>query len=369
VMDEEPGLPGKASKSKSKSKRSGLPLLALTPTLTLTRERSEVARVHVIDSHTGGEPTRVVISGGPDLGGGSVAERLQIFREQHDPFRSAVVNEPRGSDVIVGALLLEPADPSCAAGVIFFNNVGTLGMCGHGTIGLVVTLSHMGRIGPGEHRIETPVGVVTTRLHESGVVSVGNVSSYRLAKGVSVPVEGHGTVTGDVAWGGNWFFLVEEHGQELSLGNVAALTDFTWRVRQALARHGITGRDGQEIDHIELFGPSDQPEVHSRNFVLCPGKAYDRSPCGTGTSAKLACLYADGKLQEGEVWRQESLVGSVFEGSIQVVNGELVPIIKGNAFVTAEATLILDPADPFCWGIRERDAIITAGRGDVHVDG
>jgi 4-hydroxyproline epimerase len=225
-------------------------------------------------------------------------------------------------------------------------------MCGHGTMGVVVTLAHMGRIGPGEHRIETPVGVVTAWLHESGAVSVQNVPSYRLAKEVTVPVEGHGPVRGDVAWGGNWFFLVGDHGQEIALGNVEALTEFTWRIRQALARHGITGSSGEEIDHVELFAPSEKPRVHSRNFVLCPGKAYDRSPCGTGTSAKLACLYADGKIREGEVWRQESVTGSVFEGTVRVVNGDLLPTITGSAFITAEATLILDPADPCCWGIR-----------------
>jgi 4-hydroxyproline epimerase len=281
-----------------------------------------------------------------------VADRLQVFRARHDTFRSAVVNEPRGSEVLVGALLVEPADRSCVAGVIFFNNVGYLGMCGHGTMGLVVTLAHLGRIQPGDHRIETPIGVVTARLHESGEVSVRNVPSYRLAKEVGVPIEGHGTVSGDIAWGGNWFFLISDHGQELTLRNVEPLTDFTWRIRQALARHGITGREGQEIDHIELFGPSERPGVQSRNFVLCPGKAYDRSPCGTGTSAKLACLFADGKLAEGEVWRQESIIGSIFDGTVQEVHGKLVPTIKGSAFVNAEATLILNPKDPYCWGIR-----------------
>jgi 4-hydroxyproline epimerase len=315
------------------------------------KERT-VQQVGVIDSHTGGEPTRVVLRGGPDLGGGTVAERLAVFREQYDHFRSAVVNEPRGSDVVVGALLVEPSDPACAAGVIFFNNVGYLGMCGHGTIGLVVTLAYQKRIGPGEHRIETPVGPVTATLHEDGRVSVRNVLSYRLARGVCVPVEGHGVVMGDVAWGGNWFFLVEEHGQEISLQNVEALTDFTWRVRQALERQGVTGAGGVEIDHVELFAPSNTPGVHSKNFVLCPGKAYDRSPCGTGTSAKLACLYTDGKLNPGEVYRQESVVGSVFEGTVEPTEGGVIPTITGTAHVTAEATLILDPADPFRWGIR-----------------
>jgi 4-hydroxyproline epimerase len=309
-------------------------------------------RIQIIDSHTGGEPTRVVIAGGPDLGRGSLAERRALFRDQHDDFRSAVVNEPHGSDVLVGALLCEPVDSGCVAGVIFFNNVGCLNMCGHGTIGVAVTLAHLGRIGPGKHRLETPVGVVTFEMQGTNTVTIENVPSYRHAAGVAVPVDGAGPVKGDIAWGGNWFFLVGEHGQELELRNVERLTDFTWRIRQALERNGVTGAEGQEIDHIELFGPPRDPANHSRNFVLCPGKAYDRSPCGTGTSAKLACLFADGKLKEGQAWRQESIIGSVFEGSVRVDGGRVLPSITGSAYVTAEATLLLDPHDPFQMGIR-----------------
>ena len=313
---------------------------------------SEVQRIQVIDSHTGGEPTRIVVAGGPDLGSGSAATRLERFRVHCDRFRSAVANEPRGSDVTVGALLLEASIPGCAAAAIFFNNAGTLGMCGHGTIGLVKTLSHLGRIGPGEHRIETPVGIVTAALHASGQISVRNVPAYRLARDVAVAVRGIGTVVGDVAWGGNWFYLVRDHGQELRLDRVAELTEFAWRVRQALAEQQVTGGQGQEIDHIELFSSSPNPTAHSRNFVLCPGKAYDRSPCGTGTSAKLACLYADGKLAEGETWRQESITGSIFEGTIERDGDLLIPTITGQAWVNAETTLLLDPEDPLCWGMR-----------------
>ena len=307
-------------------------------------------RIQIIDSHTGGEPTRIVISGGPDLGRGTVAEQLKVFREQHDRFRSAVVNEPRGSDVIVGALLVEPADKSCVTGVLFFNNVGPLQMCGHGTIGLVVTLAHLGRIRPGEHRIETCVGVVTATLHEDGSVSVSNVPSFRKVKGARIEVPGAGEIRGDVAWGGNWFFLEENHGEELALTNVERLTDLSWRIRQAVNAQGFP-----EVDHVELFGPPQTKGGHSRNFVLCPGKAYDRSPCGTGTSAKLACLAADGKLAEGHAWVQESILGSTFTGRFQWVNrekGEVIPVITGTAFVNAEATLLLAENDPFCWGIR-----------------
>jgi 4-hydroxyproline epimerase len=292
------------------------------------------------------------VSGGPDLGLGALADRLNEFRQHHDSFRSAVVNEPRGSDVVVGALLCNPVDPACAAGVIFFNNVGYLGMCGHGTIGLVATLAYMNRITPGEHRIETPVGVVSAELHENGNVTVNNVASYRSAADIAVKVRGHGEIRGDVAWGGNWFFLVRKHDMSLTLKNVDELTAFTWAIRTALRESGITGDQGKEIDHVELFAPSQIPGVDSKNFVLCPGKAYDRSPCGTGTSAKLACLYADGKIKEGQVWKQESIVGSIFEGTVRVKEGKVYPSITGSAFVNAEAELILNPEDPLCMGIR-----------------
>lgn len=312
-----------------------------------------VKRLQVVDSHTGGEPTRVVVAGGPDLGTGPLSERLERLGAEHDWLRRAAVNEPRGSDVLVGALLCEPHDERALAGAIFFNNVGYLGMCGHGTIGLVVTLAHLGRAAPGEHLIETPVGTVAARLHEDGRVSVANVRSYRLRRGVSVTFEapGGGTrrVTGDLAYGGNWFFLCHDHGLDVEPGNVPALTEWARRIKAALAEAGVTG-EGHEVDHVELFGPS--PVADSRSFVLCPGDAYDRSPCGTGTSAKLACLAEDGLLAPGAVWRQESVIGSVFEAAYEPApDGGVMPTITGTAHVTAEATLLLDPDDPYAHGI------------------
>jgi 4-hydroxyproline epimerase len=306
-------------------------------------------RIQVIDSHTGGEPTRVVVAGGPDLGSGSLAVRRERFRRDFDGFRRAVVNEPRGSDVLVGALLVPPEDASCAAGVIFFNNVSYLGMCGHGTIGVVATLLHLGRIEPGTHRIDTPVGAVTARLSADGEVALTNVASFRKANAVTVDVPGIGRVTGDVAWGGNWFFLIGEHGHDLALRNVDALTDYCWRVRQALNAAGYP-----DVDHVELYGRANAASANARNFVMCPGKAYDRSPCGTGTSAKLACLAADGKLGEGEAWVQESILGSTFTGRYRWIDRAaqtIEPEITGKAFVNAEATLIVDDRDPFAHGI------------------
>jgi len=246
--------------------------------------------------------------------------------------------------------LVPPHDPSCQYGVIFFNNVGCLGMCGHGTIGLVAALAHLGRAVAGDIRIDTPVGAVTATLHADGRISVANVASHRKAQNITVQVPGIGAVTGDVAWGGNWFFLVEDHGQVLALDRVEALTDYAWKVRQAVNEQGYP-----EIDHVELFGDPVAPSAHSRNFVLCPGKAYDRSPCGTGTSAKLACLAADGVLAPGDDWIQESILGSVFTGRFEWMDrsrGQIAPIVTGTAHVNAEATLLLDDSDPFCWGIR-----------------
>jgi 4-hydroxyproline epimerase len=307
-------------------------------------------RIRVLDSHTGGEPTRLVLEGGPDLGAGPLEGRAALLREKFDAYRSAIVNEPRGSDPMVGALLVPPHRAGCDLGVIFFNNVGTLGMCGHGTIGLVASLAHLGRIAPGRVRLDTPVGAVEALLHADGSVSVDNVPSHRAARQVELEVQGHGKVRGDIAWGGNWFLIITEHPFRLAPESLETLTDFAWRTRLAANAQGHP-----EVDHVKLSGPAARPDHHSRSFVLCPGKAWDRSPCGTGTSAKLACLAADGKLAEGEVWLQESVIGSVFSARYRWIDrakGIVAPTITGTAHVMAEATLLLDERDLFCWGIR-----------------
>jgi proline racemase len=310
--------------------------------------------IRVIDSHTGGEPTRIVVEGVPDLGGGDMASRRSALRERFDWLRTSLCTEPRGSTWMIGAVLEKPVSPEAVCGIIYFNNIGYLGMCGHGTIGLVATLAYLGRIKPGAHRIETPVGDVMIHLGADGKVSFDNVRSYRRHKDLTVDVPGIGPVVGDVAWGGNWFFISKTKRQ-LRLQDVPELTDITMRIRAALEANGITGDNGAWIDHVELAGPpSDPAKADIKNFVLCPGGEYDRSPCGTGTSAKLACLAADGKLAPGGVWRQESIVGSIFEGRYSTADnpdGGIIPTVSGSAWVNGDLKLVIDPNDPFKYGI------------------
>ena len=308
--------------------------------------------MRVIDSHTEGEPTRVIIEGGPDLGAGSMRDRIARFADEFDQVRKMAILEPRGSDAIVGALLCEPTQDDCAAGVLFFNNRGYLGMCGHGSIGVAVTLAYLGKIGLGESKLETPVGVISVNLVDENTVTVENVSSYRYRRDVTVDVPKLGMVTGDIAWGGNWFFLCKESPFPINLDNERALTDAALKVQNALWSQGITGRDDGEIDHIEFFTDAEAGDADSRNFVLCPGGAYDRSPCGTGTSAKLACLADDGVLAPGTDWIQESIIGSRFVARYALnENGEIIPSITGRAFICADATLIQQGDDPFRNGI------------------
>ncbi len=312
--------------------------------------------IQYIDSHTEGEPTRVVLAGGPEFAPSSLADRRALLAAQFDDFRSSVILEPRGSDALVGALLCDPVDPGCAAGVVFFDNRVYLGMCGHGMIGVLVTLAYLGRIAPGRHRIETPVGIVEAELINPNEVVVENVPSYVDRLGVRVEVPELGTVTGDVAWGGNWFFLVDGAPYPLRVDFIAPLSKAAADIKQALRDAGITGDDGSPIDHIEFFGPALSTSAHSRNFVFCPGAAYDRSPCGTGTSAKLACLAAAGQLAPGKEWVQESIIGSSFRASYQKgENGRILPSIRGHAYICAEGKLIRDPEDPYRHGIQHAD--------------
>lgn len=317
----------------------------------------------IIDSHTGGEPTRMVYDGFPDLVGNSIQDKLQYFKQNFDHLRQSIILEPRGNDVLVGALLCPATDPKATTGVIFFNNTGYLGMCGHGTIGVIVSLAYQQQISAGIHWLETPVGLVKATLHEDGSCSVQNIPSYRYKKQVAVQVPELGLIRGDIAWGGNWFFLVSEHGQDIQANNVTALTQVCVQIKQALVAANITGENGGEIDHIELFADSNDAQVDSKNFVLCPGAAYDRSPCGTGTSAKLACLAADNRLAPEQLWQQQGVVGSLFTGSYHYATdlkntatmtypeNTIIPTIRGHAYVCAETTLVVQEDDPFKWGI------------------
>ena len=324
---------------------------------------SSVFNFKIIDSHTGGEPTRMVYNGFPDLVGDTIQDKLQSFKQNFDHLRQSIILEPRGNDVLVGALLLPASNPKATAGIIFFNNTGYLGMCGHGTIGVIISLAYQQKISAGVHWLETPVGLVKATLHDDNSCSVQNVPSYRHKKQVEIHVPQLGLIRGDIAWGGNWFFLVSEHGQDIQASNVKQLTQVTMQIKQALVAANITGENGGEIDHIELFADSDDTKVDSKNFVLCPGSAYDRSPCGTGTSAKLACLAADNRLAPEQLWQQQGIVGSVFTGSYQHATDlnniesttypehTIIPTIRGHAYVCAETTLIVQEDDPFKWGI------------------
>jgi 4-hydroxyproline epimerase len=307
--------------------------------------------LHVIDSHTGGEPTRVVLDGFPDLGRGNLAERRARCRDQFDHWRRALLAEPRGHEVMVGAVLV-PADAAEACcGVIFCNHVGYLGMCGHGAIGVIRTLAHIGRIGPGRHRLQTPAGDVDCELGTDGTVAIDNVDSWRSNAGVVVDVPGYGRVRGDVAWGGNWFFISGDSPLPLEYIHRAALLDYTSAVLDALHAAGVRGDHGAAIDHVELHAASPTAGIDARVFVLCPGRVWDRSPCGTGTSARIACLAADDRLAAGQRWRQESIIGSVFEASFAAGVRGIRPRIVGRAHVTAEARLLLAADDPFAWGL------------------
>jgi 4-hydroxyproline epimerase len=316
-----------------------------------TTTRSD-AVIEYVDSHTAGEPTRVITSGFPALGNQPLTEQLATLRTQHDHYRRAVCTEPRAAEVVVGALLLPPTNPGSVTSVVFFNNVGYLGMCGHGAIGVMSTLQFLGRVAPGTHAIDTPVGTVKCALLDDGDVEIENVPAYRHRAGVRLDVPGYGPAVGDIAWGGNWFFLVDVGAQEINRTRIPELTRFAQAIRASLGANGVTGAGGAEIDHIELFGAPSSRDANSRNFVLCPGAEYDRSPCGTGTSAKLACLATDGALAAGEPWVQESVIGSRFVGRYQRRGDAIIPTIRGRAFICGAGKLLIDAEDPFAWGIR-----------------
>lgn len=308
--------------------------------------------MHVIDSHTGGEPTRVILDGGPDLGTGPLAQRAKLLAEQHRPFYRSIMLEPRGHTAMVGALLVEPVDPQCVTGVVYFDCEAVLGMCGHGTIGLAVTLAHLGRIGIGTHKIETPVGVIDVALSDPNTATVTNVESRRTHSAVQVNVDGLGTVTGDVAYGGNWFFIVDPSPIAIEMDNIRALSDAALAIRTATQAQGIGGDGGDPIDHVIFQEASPKSSVHSRNFVFCPDGNYDRSPCGTGSSARLACLAADGLLKPDQEIIQESVIGSSYRMSYQPGDGgAVIPKITGQAHVMAESTLLFHDNDPYKNGI------------------
>ena len=305
--------------------------------------------IRVIDSHTEGEPTRVIVDGWPQPSGATMQERRDDLRKNYDHLRSAVVCEPRGYSAIVGALITPPVNPESLAGIVFFNNGTYLGMCGHGLIGVVRTMKHLGRLSTGTAQFDTPAGTVSAELNDDDSVTIQNIPARCHALDVAVDVPELGRVVGDVAYGGNWFYITHLD-LSLELSKVGELMRLTQAIQDAIDEQGVA--DGMPIDHIEVSGPATRNDADAKNFVLCSGGEYDRSPCGTGTSAVMAARHARGLLRFGQQWRQESITGSRFVGWLtNGPNGELVPHIRGSAFITGEATLHLDPADPFQFGI------------------
>jgi proline racemase len=311
-----------------------------------------------VDSHTAGEPTRVIVDGWPRPAGATMQERRESLRRDADHLRRAVVCEPRGHAAIVGALLTPAVNPDSAAGIVFFNNETYLGMCGHGLIGVVRTLAHLGRLGPGTSRFDTPVGTVAAELHDDGSVSFANVPAFCERRDVRLDVPGYGMVTGDIAFGGNWFFITHLANEPIGLDRVEPLTRATRAIQRALDDAGLR-RMGQgattagDVDHIEISGPPSRADADARNFVLCSGGEYDRSPCGTGTCAVMAARHARGELALEQRWHQESVTGSMFTGWLtRRDDGALIPHIQGSAFITGEGTLHLDAADPFRFGFQ-----------------
>ncbi|MEE2883652.1 MAG: proline racemase family protein [Planctomycetota bacterium] len=308
-------------------------------------------KIRYIDTHTAGEPTRVVVDGFPHLDGESIAERRDALIRDHDDLRAGIVREPRGHEAMVAALLLESSVKECAAGVIFFNNVGALGMCGHGAIGVVKALHQLGKIDTGSCKLETPAGIIESTLHPDGEISIRNVRSYRFAADVSLTINSGTEITGDVAWGGNWFFIAESPGISIEPARIDELIELCCEIRRALQSAGVTGASGAPIDHIELHESLEEEDAGVRCFVLCPGKEWDRSPCGTGTSATLACLHARGQLAEGDSWTQVGPLGTRFSSSYIADGTAIYPTIRGNAYISGEGWLHFDEDDPFRYGI------------------
>ena len=327
--------------------------------------------IQAVDSHTAGEPTRIVTGGLPPLAGASMAEKRTILQRDHDGLRRALVLEPRGHDAIVLAYLLPPCTPGAHLGVVFANDAGYLGMCGHGAIGVATVAVAMGMVAAVEPVTEvvldTPAGVVPCRVAVAGgkvkSVTITNVPSFLFAQRVVVPVHGFGKVAADIAYGDNWFAFVEadQLGLMVEKTHLPVLMQAATAVREALVREGVRGRhperSGDEIvDHVKLFAPLAGDEPGARALTLCPGAAYDRSPCGTGTSAKLAVLHAKGELEIGAWFRSQSVLATEFRARVVREtrvgpHPAIVPEVTGSAWITGFPTFVLDPEDPCRFGI------------------
>jgi len=321
----------------------------------------------VIDSHTAGHPTRIVVGGLPKVRGGSVAQKRDYIKSKMDYIRTLLCNEPRGHSCMYGAFLVEPSSEDADFGVIFFSTASYDDMCGHGTIGVATVLTEMNMVRREEPTtevtFETPAGLVRVETKVVGgkvkSVSFVNVPAFLYKKDISIDVPGYGEVKGDVAFGGNWFFYVnaKEIGVRVRSENV-----------DALARAGIAIKNefNKEFDLVHPTNPNisrkllatsiiDIPVKNKnadQNNIVVEGKWVDRSPCGTGTSGRMAVLFAKNKLGLNEDFVNESITGETFRGRLigETKVGEypaVVPEITGNAYITGFNHIILDPDDPF----------------------
>ena len=321
-----------------------------------------------IDAHTCGNPVRVVTGGGPFLDGKNMSERQQHFMAEYDWIRTGLMFEPRGHDMMSGSILYPPTREDTDIGFLFIETSGCLPMCGHGTIGTVTVIIEHGLVKPrvpGKLRIETPAGIVEAHYTMEGThvsaVRIVNIASYLHSTGLEVECPDLGLLRVDVAYGGNFYAIVDPQEnykdmEDLSAGDILRLSPILRR--RLNEKYQFVHPENPTIkglSHIEWTGRPKNPEAHARNAVFYGERAIDRSPCGTGTSARMAQWAAKGKLKVGDVFVHESIIGSLFRGKVEAATkvgtkDAIIPSIEGWARVTGFNTIFLDDRDPFVKG-------------------
>jgi 4-hydroxyproline epimerase len=322
-----------------------------------------------IDAHTCGNPVRVVAGGGPPLNGATMSERRQDFIARYDWIRTGLMFEPRGHDVMSGSILYEPMRDDCDAAILFIETSGCLPMCGHGTIGTVTVLIEEGLVTPkreGRLVLEVPAGIVEAEYRRDNLdnvveVRIRNIPSFLYRSGIDVDVEGFGRVVFDVAYGGNFYAIIEPQASYPGLDAISAfdIQRLSPIIRRLINdKYSLVHPDDPTISglrHILWAGQPHHPEAHARNAVFYGEKAIDRSPCGTGTSARMAQKAARGELKVGDDFVHESIIGSLFHGRVEASAkvgpfDAIVPSVAGQAWITGHNTIFLDERDPFVKG-------------------